>query len=120
MFEDSYDIEAMLVSAGLDSTQLKIKQNWNSENAIKEIKSWNPDIVLLDHFMPPTNGLEVLKAINSSVSAGELIRPRLVVGISTAGFANRAMQEAGADHGVKKFKLPEFFPTLISELSQEI
>jgi CheY-like chemotaxis protein len=104
-FEDSHDILALLTSDGIDCTELTLQQQWNSENAIAIIKNFAPNIVLLDHFMPPLKGLEVLLEINDAVAAGELQRPELIIGISSATFANQAMMKAGADQVVVKFNL---------------
>jgi len=55
--------------------------------------------------MPPFKGLEVLRMINDAVGAEELSRPDQIIGISSAGFANRAMLNDGADHAILKFDL---------------
>ncbi|MDP7312611.1 MAG: hypothetical protein QF831_04165 [Candidatus Thalassarchaeaceae archaeon] len=104
-FEDSYDIEALLSAGNIDTSQFTIEQKWNSEDAVSVIKEFAPDILLLDHFMPPMKGLDVLKAVLLAVEKEELMRPKMIVGISSAGFANRAMLNAGADLTTAKFNL---------------
>jgi CheY-like chemotaxis protein len=104
-FEDSYDIEALLSAGNVDTSQITLEQKWNSENAISVIQEFAPNVLLLDHFMPPMKGLELLKALMLSVKNGELQRPEIIVGISSAGFANRAMLSAGADQAISKFNL---------------
>ncbi len=104
-FEDSYDIEALLNSGNVDTSQITLEQKWNSEDAVSVIKEFAPDILLLDQFMPPFKGLEVLRMLNDAVSAETVKRPDQIIAISSAGFANRAMLDAGADQGILKFNL---------------
>tara|TARA_B100001750_G_scaffold70117_1_gene55964 strand:+ start:2394 stop:2750 length:357 start_codon:yes stop_codon:yes gene_type:complete len=105
-FEDSYDIEALLSSGNVDTNRFTIEQKWDSKDAIETIKEFKPDILLLDHFMPPMKGLDVLIEIILGVEKGELIRPQTIIGISSAGFANQAMLNAGADIAINKFNIP--------------
>ena len=104
-FEDSYDIEALLSSGNVDTNRFTIEQKWDSKDAIETIKEFKPDILLLDHFMPPMKGLDVLIEIILCVEKGELIRPQTIIGISSAGFANHAMLNAGADIAINKFNI---------------
>lgn len=113
VFEDSYDIEAMLTSAGADLNEIEIEQRWNSENAIERINDYSPDILMLDHFMPPTKGLDVLRSLNKEVDRGTIVRPTKIVAISSASFANKAMLDEGADIAIAKFDLPNRFPELL-------
>ena len=102
-FEDSVDIEALLISGGIDLQSLEFHQYWDSQDYLERIKQFNPDILLLDHFMPPTKGLDLLKGLLSS----DVIRPEIIVGMSYSSMANNAMLNAGADHGITKFDLPK-------------
>lgn len=104
-FEDSYDIEALLSAGNVNTSQITIEQKWTSEDAVTVIKEFAPDILLLDQFMPPFKGLEVLRMLNDAVSAEEVKRPNQIIGISSAGFANRAMLNAGADQAILKFNI---------------
>ncbi len=104
-FEDSYDIEALLKAGNVDTSQITIEQKWNSKDAVTVINDFSPDILLLDQFMPPFKGLEVLRMINDAVDAEELSRPDQIIGISSAGFANRAMLNDGADQVILKFDI---------------
>lgn len=111
-FEDSYDIERLLDSGGVDIGAIKILQHWDTKSAVQRIRTYAPDILLLDHYIPPNKGLEVLRALNTAVQAGELDRPATIVGMSSASMANRKMSNEGADHSVVKFDLAnlEFWP----------
>ena len=106
-FEDSFDIEAMLISGGVDLSNIELKQLWTTEDYLNQIKSNSPEILLLDHFIPPTKGLEVLQQLNVAVASGDLVRPSIIVGMSSASMANERMLQFGADYGVIKFDLPK-------------
>ena len=98
-FEDTYDIEAMLVAGGVDVETMTLQQRWNSNDALGHIRSFKPDVLLLDHFMQPMNGLEVLKRLLASATE----RPGTIIAMSSEPSMNEAMLHAGADDGVIKF-----------------
>ena len=100
-FEDHYDIKAMLIACGVNTNGMVIAQRWNSEEALKHIQDFAPDVLLLDHFMPPKSGHEVLEALLNS----EVPRPTTIVAMSSAPSKNEAMVNTGADAGVVKFDL---------------
>lgn len=100
-FEDSVDIEALLISGGVELSKFEFKQYWDTQNYLERISEFAPDILMLDHYMPPTRGLDVLKGLLSS----KVIRPETIVAMSSASMANNAMLNAGADFGIVKFKI---------------
>ena len=101
-FEDSVDIEALLVSGGVDMSKFEFKQYWNTDNYLEKIVDFSPEILMLDHYMPPTKGLNVLKGLLSS----DLTRPKIIIAMSSATMANNAMIKAGANIGIEKFSIP--------------
>lgn len=100
-FEDHYDIEAMLTAGGVDVNGLVIEQRWHSTNAVERIRAFAPDVLLLDHYMPPMSGFQVLEALLNS----DVKRPPTVIAMSSASNKNDAMVALGADQGVVKFDL---------------
>ena len=62
-FEDHYDIEALLLAGGVDVDQLVLEQRWNSSDALDHVRRFAPDVLLLDHYMPPISGHEVLRTL---------------------------------------------------------
>lgn len=100
-FEDSVDIEALLVSGGIDLSSHESKQYWDSHDYLERISEFAPDILMLDHYMPPTRGLDVLKGLLAS----DVKRPETIVAMSSASMANTAMLNAGADVGTVKFDI---------------
>ena len=100
-FEDHYDIQAMLTAGGVDVERFVIEQRWNSSDALDHIHRFAPDVLLLDHYMPPMNGYQVLEALLRS----DVQRPSTVIAMSSASAKNDAMVRLGADRGVVKFDL---------------
>ena len=49
----------------------------------------------------------MLRGLLELVAAGQIDRPRLILGISSSDEANDAMEYAGADASIVKFKLGE-------------
>ena len=104
-FEDGYNIEAMLISGSIDMTNIEFVQYWTSTDFLEKIKQFSPDVLLLDHFMPPTLGYDVLVALNDAVKHGEVQRPSKVIAMSSDQRANIKMLSTGADEGIIKFDL---------------
>tara|TARA_B100000767_G_scaffold192614_1_gene179768 strand:- start:1327 stop:1674 length:348 start_codon:yes stop_codon:yes gene_type:complete len=102
-FEDSVDIESLLISNGIDLSDIEFKQYWDSIDHLERISQFAPDVLMLDHYMPPTKGLDVLKNLLNS----KITRPRTIVAMSSASMANNAMLNSGADLGITKFRISE-------------
>ena len=102
-FEDHYDIEAILTAGGVNTDNLIFQQRWNSMDALEHIRDFAPEVLLLDHYMPPLNGFQVLEMLLSS----DIKRPLTVIAMSSAADKNDDMVGLGADRGVVKFDLAE-------------
>ena len=111
-FEDNANIEALLISGGVTIERLEFQQNWTTDDALEVISEFAPDILLLDHYIPPTRGLQVLRDLLAAVGAEGVTRPRIIVGISTMPSANRAMLAIGATYGIVKHDIAslDFWP----------
>ena len=104
-FEDSYEIGKILVEGGVDLSDWEILQYWNTMDCFERIEKFQPDLLLLDHYIPPVKGLEVLRGLLELVAADQIQRPKLILGISSSSAANEAMESAGADGSIGKFQL---------------
>ena len=60
-FEDSYPIAKFLDEGGVHLGCFI--QHWNTRDAIALIKDFEPDILLLDYYIPPKTGMAVLEAV---------------------------------------------------------
>ena len=104
-FEDSYDLEAMLTSAEIKLDGIVFLQRWNSSKPLEAILEFKPDVLLLDFFMPPFNGAEVLAKVIEAAEQGSISRPKHIIGISSEAQANALLEQGGADSSVIKFDL---------------
>jgi len=104
-FEDTYDLTAMLDAAGCNLNGVELVQRWNSSEPLKHINEHKPDVVMLDYFMPPYTGLEVLQMLNMATHNKQLSRPNLIIGISSEAEANEALAKEGADACIIKFEI---------------
>jgi CheY-like chemotaxis protein len=105
-FEDSYDIGVILESQGIDLKLIEFRQQWNSQAAVELIASFEPDVLLLDHYMPPYTGFEVLKELNLAIHSNDIKRPSLIVAMSSDDRKNEMMMREGADVTTSKFEVP--------------
>lgn len=53
-----------LLSAKLTKEGYEVEFEYDGEDGLKKIRSWNPDLILLDIMMPKVDGYEVLMAMN--------------------------------------------------------
>ena len=113
-FEDSFDIEALLISGGVDITKLDLCQFRDSSDYLTRIAEFEPEVLMLDHFMPPYTGLQVLQNLVQAVEKGAK-RPPKIIAISSASMANERMQQCGADLAIRKDLLAtlEFWPRIM-------
>ena len=72
------------------------EQRWTSENAVEALEAFGRvDVLMLDFYLPPVTGLEVLRQVNDAARAGRIERPRHTRGDERdAGNARLAEQEA--------------------------
>ena len=105
VIEDSYDIEKILVEGGVDLSDWELLQYWNTMDCFDLVEEFKPDLLLLDHYIPPLKGLEFLRGLLELVAADQIERPRMILGISSSSAANEAMEQAGADGSIGKFQL---------------
>ena len=105
VFEDTYDILEMLSNFEIKFENFEIKQYWDTKNSIHRIKEFNPDVLLLDYYIEPSTGLQVLQELNLAVENNQLKRPIKIIGISSSSTANSRFLQFGADYSIIKFEL---------------
>ena len=104
-FEDSYDIEKILVKGGVDLSDWELLQYWNTMDCFDRVEEFKPDLLLLDHYIPPIKGLEVLRGLRQVPIHGAAWLRHSKFDNSSARAANEAMEHAGADGSIDKFQL---------------
>ena len=106
-FEDSYSIKDMLKDAKVRYGHFE--QRWDSEACIDAIKEFGRvDVLMLDFYLPPLTGLQVLMKLNEAVEAGVIERPRHILGMSSVGSCNSRLVQEGADAGFVKWDVGQW------------
>jgi DNA-binding response OmpR family regulator len=101
-FEDGADIALLLARGGVEMHGMDFIQHWDTEDYLARIQAFAPSILLLDHYIPPTRGIDLLRGLNEAVKEGVISRPETIVAMSSMAAANAKMLEDGADHGIIK------------------
>ena len=105
-FEDAYSIKDMLADAKVRYGHFE--QRWDSEACIDAIKEFGRvDVLMLDFYLPPLTGLQVLMKLNEAVEAGVIERAKahlrdVVGGVvqqqAGAGGRGRRVRQVGRRH----------------------
>ena len=105
VFEDTYDIFEMISNFQINLENIEFKQYWDTENSTERISEFNPDVLLLDYYISPKTGLQVLQDLNLAVEEGKIKRPTNIIGISSSSTANSKFLQFGANDSIIKFNL---------------
>ena len=105
VFEDTYDIFEMISNFEINLEKIEFKQYWDTKDSIKRISEFNPDVLLLDYYISPKTGLQVLQDLNLAVGEKNVKRPVKIIGISSSSTANSKFLQFGADDSIIKFDL---------------
>ena len=105
VFEDTYDIFEMISNFQINLENIEFKQYWDTENSTERISEFNPDVLLLDYYISPKTGLQVLQDLNLAVEDGKIKRPTNIIGISSSSTANSKFLQFGANDSTIKFNL---------------
>ncbi len=101
---DDDELISSMLSRVLKGTEYDVRVTNSAEGVVGKIKSWSPDVVLLDINLPERNGIDILKELV------ELELPTQVVMLTaddTAETAVKAMKLGAADYLTKPFNVEE-------------
>ncbi|MDK2784883.1 MAG: two-component system, CitB family, response regulator [Bacillota bacterium] len=79
------------------------------EEAVEAVRSLNPDLVLLDVYLPRGNGLEVLRSIRAADIAADVI---LITAAQDAVSVEQALRYGAVDYIIKPFDFHRLAGTL--------
>src|SRR5205807_5650039 len=109
IIDDEAENVAVLQDLLVDSGYSRVKTVTDSTVAVETCRTFEPDLVLLDLFMPPPNGLTLLGELRAD--RGETFLPIIVLTGDTSEQMKRRVLAAGAtDFLVKPF---DFFEVLL-------
>src|SRR3954464_13508956 len=91
---------AELLEAYLDGGGFQIQIAVDGDDTLKKVKSFQPDLILLDVMMPKLSGFEVCQKLKAD-KAGSKIMVLMVTALNEAGDIERAVQ-AGTDDFLSK------------------
>jgi DNA-binding NtrC family response regulator len=103
LVDDDELILAML-SRALEREGYEIRSATGGADLLENIRSWHPDVVLLDINLPGQNGMDTLKELKKTESAMEVI---MLTADDTAETAVKAMKMGAWDYLTKPFNMEE-------------
>jgi len=105
-----------VLSRALKKEGYEVYEETETDDAINKIKSWDPDLLLLDISMPGRDGIEILKEIR-----GEEIQTQVVMltADDTAETAVKAMKLGAVDYLTKPFNTDEVKIVLSNIIEKE-
>ena len=101
-FEDGANIALLLAEGGIELHGMELLQHWDTVDYLQRIEDFAPSILLLDHYIPPTKGLDLLRELNHAIDENRIQRPEVIVAMSSLASANEKMLANGADFAVVK------------------
>ncbi|MGO9952640.1 MAG: sigma-54-dependent transcriptional regulator [Dissulfurispiraceae bacterium] len=101
---DDDDLIRMTLSKALEREGYVVKSAGETDDIVQTIKSWFPDILLLDVNLPGMSGLEILQELRSKDAETQVI---MLTADDTAETAVKAMKLGAADYLTKPFNLEE-------------
>lgn len=116
--EDDRIISSTLVEI-LKSRGFDIKVAYNGVDALKIIKEWHPDLVVLDIMLPLIDGFHICQTINEDFSYGPQPYILIISGRDSILDQNLALACGADDYLVKPFDNLDFISKVTSLFSKE-
>lgn len=103
ILDDDELIVSMLTRA-LVKAGYAVQKEHSAENIIRKIRSFSPDVVLLDITLPERSGIDILKEVKQKDIPSSIV---MLTADDTAETAVKAMKLGAADYITKPFNLEE-------------
>jgi PAS domain S-box-containing protein len=97
---DDDEVNLMLVSAALSQHGFDITEATDGESALRLLRDWTPDLVVLDARMPGLDGFETCRELRRMYGF-ENIPVLMLTGLDDEGSINKAYQAGATDFFVK-------------------
>ncbi len=101
---DDDELIVSVLSRALKKEGYEMYAETKTDSVINKIKSWAPDIVVLDITMPGRNGMDILQEIKSSEINTQVV---MLTADDTAETAAKAMKLGAVDYLTKPFNMNE-------------
>ena len=92
---DDDDLIISMLSRSLKKAGFEVKTETESGGAVQKIKSFSPDVVLLDIKMPKPDGMDILRELQESQPETQVV---MLTSDDTAETAVQAMKSGAADY----------------------
>jgi DNA-binding NtrC family response regulator len=115
LLDDDELIVSVLLKA-LEKEGYELHAETTTDGVVNKIKSWDPDIVLLDITMPGRDGINILNHIKNTDLDAQVV---MLTADDTAETAVRAMKLGAADYLTKPFNIDEVKIVINNVLEKE-
>jgi DNA-binding NtrC family response regulator len=100
---DDDDLILSMLSRALKNDGYEVNSDGGTEEVVSKIRSYAPDIVMLDINLPGHNGIDILKEVKANI-VSEVV---MLTADDTAETAVKAMKLGAADYFTKPFNMDE-------------
>ncbi len=101
---DDDELIVSVLAKALKKEGYEMYAETETDSVINKIRSWAPDIVVLDITMPGRSGMDILQEIRSSEINTQVV---MLTADDTAETAARAMKLGAVDYVTKPFNMDE-------------
>jgi two-component system, NtrC family, response regulator AtoC len=113
---DDDELISSMLTRVLKGDAYDVRATNSADGVVEKIRSWSPDIVLLDINLPERNGIDILKDIVESGLPAQVV---MLTADDTAETAVKAMKLGSADYLTKPFNVDEVKIVLHNILERE-
>jgi DNA-binding NtrC family response regulator len=101
---DDDELIVSVLSKAIMKEGYEVQAETTTDGVVNKIKSWDPDLVLLDIAMPGRDGMNILKHIKNTDLDAQVV---MLTADDTAETAVSAMKLGAADYLTKPFNIDE-------------
>lgn len=101
---DDDELIVTMLSRALKKDGYQIKAEIKTKDVVDKIRTWSPDVVMLDINMPEKSGIDILQELRSKEIDTQVV---MLSADDTAETAVRAMKLGAADYLTKPFNMDE-------------
>lgn len=101
---DDEDLIVSVLAKSLKSEGYEVYPETETDGVIEKIKSWDPDVLLMDIRMPDRNGIDILEEIKDNKIDTQVV---MLTADDTVETAVKAMKLGAADYLTKPFNTDE-------------
>lgn len=113
---DDDELISSMLSRVLKGGEYDVRSANSADGIVGKIKSWSPDIVLLDINLPERNGIDILKEVVELEIPAQVV---MLTADDTAETAVKAMKLGAADYLTKPFNVDEIKIVLRNIMEKE-